>query len=83
MVIKYRVLLPNEEAHHSFHETKGTSGYAQHNHPKLIERIYDLVVEGITDTQEVIQKRALKHYTLHMLCPEEKSDLVDRILPHN
>ena len=75
-MIKYHGLLPTEEAHHSFHETKGASGYAQRIHPKLIEKIYDFVVEGITDTQEV--KRALKHHTLHLLCPEEKPDLVDR-----
>ena len=73
---KYHVLLPTEKAHHSFHETKGAAGYAQRIHPKLIEKIYELVSEGITDTQEV--KRALKHYTLHVLCPEEKPELTDR-----
>ena len=73
---KYHVLLPTEEAHHSFHETKGAAGYAQRIHPKLVEKIYELVSEGITDTQEV--KRALKHYTLHDLCPDQKPELVDR-----
>lgn len=73
---KYHVLLPTEEAHHSFHETKGAAGYAQRIHPKLVEKIYELASEGITDTQEV--KRALKHYTLHVLCPEQKPELVDR-----
>ena len=68
--------MPTGEAHHSFHETKGPAGYAQRIHPKLIEKIYELVSEGITDTQEV--KRALKHYTLHELCPEEKPELTDR-----
>ena len=63
--IKYHVLLPTEEAHHSFHETKGAAGYAQRIHPKLVEKIYELVSEGITDTQEV--KQALKHYPLHVL----------------
>ena len=47
------------------------SGYT----PKEL-RIYKLVCEGITDTQKV--KRALKHYTLHVLCPEQKPELVDR-----
>lgn len=47
------------------------SGYT----PKEL-RIYELVSEGITDTQKV--KRALKHYTLHVLCPEQKPELVDR-----
>ena len=73
---KYHVLLPTAEAHHSFHETKGAAGYAQRIHPKLVEKIYELVSEGITDTQEI--KRALKHYTLHILCPEQKPELVDR-----
>ena len=73
---KYHLLLPTGEAHHSFHETKGPAGYAQRIHPKLIEKNYELVSEGITDTQEV--KRALKHYTLHELCPEEKPELTDR-----
>ena len=55
---KYHVLLPAEEAHHSSHQTRGAAGYAQRIHPKLTEKIYELVSEGITDTQEV--KRALK-----------------------
>ena len=46
---KYHVLLPTEEAHHSFHETKGAAGYAQRIHPMLVEKIYQLVSEGITD----------------------------------
>ena len=70
------MLLPVEEAHQSFHETRGAAGYAQRIHPKLIEKIYELVSEGITDTQEV--KRALKHYTLNVLCPEQKPELTDR-----
>ena len=73
---KYHILLPMEEAHHSFHETRGAAGYVQRIHPKLVEKIYELVSEGITDTQEV--KRALKHHTLHVLCPEQKPELRDR-----
>ena len=71
---KYHVLLPTEEAHHSFHETKGAAGYAQRIHPKLVEKILRLVSEGITDTQI---KRAIKRYTLHILSPEQKPELVD------
>ena len=73
LLAKYQVLLPTEEAHHSFHETKGEACYAQFN---------EIVSEGITDTQEV--KRALKHYTLlHVLCPEQKPELVDMSLLPN
>ena len=68
-------ILPIEEAHHSFHETRGATGYAQWIHPKLVEKIYELVSEGVTDTQEV--KWALKHHTLHVLCPEQKPESTD------
>ena len=44
---KYHILLPMEEAHHSFHETRGAAGYVQRIHPKLVEKIYELVSEGI------------------------------------
>ena len=74
--VMYHVLLPNEEAHHAFHQTHGAASYAQRVHPKLIEKIYELVFEGITDVQEV--KRALKHHVTHVLCPDIKPDLTDR-----
>ena len=75
--IKYHVLLPTDEAHHAFHQTHGASSYAQRVHPKLIEKIYELVFEGTTDVQEV--KRALKHYVTHVLCCSDfKPDLTDR-----
>ena len=73
---KYHVLLPTEEAHHSFHQTRGPAEYAQRIHPKLSEKHYELVSEGITDKQEV--KRALKHYTLHVLCTTQKPELTDK-----
>ena len=37
------MLLPGEEAHHSFHPTQGAVLYAQRLHPKIIEKIYELV----------------------------------------
>ena len=70
------VLLPTEEAHHSSHETMGAAGYAQRIYPKVVQRIYELVSEGITDTQEV--KRELNINTMHILRPEQKPELVDR-----
>ena len=42
----------------------------------VIEKIYELVTEGITEVEEV--KRALKHHVLHVLCPETKPELTDR-----
>ena len=68
--------MPTEQAHHSFHPTLGSASYAQRTHPKLIEKIYELVTEEITEVQEV--KRALKHHVLHVLCPETKPELTDR-----
>ena len=70
------MLLPDEEAHHAFHQTHGAASYAQRVHPKLIEKMYELVFEGVTDVQEV--KHALKHHVTHVLCPDIKPDLTDR-----
>ena len=74
-VTKYHLLLSTEQANHSFHPTHEPASYAQRTHPKLIEKIYELVTEGITEVQEV--KRALKHHVLHVLCPEIKPELTD------
>ena len=75
-VTKYHLLLPTEQAHHNFHPTHGPASYAQRIHPKLIEKIYELVTEGVTDIQDV--KLALKHHVLHVLCPETKPELTNR-----
>ena len=64
LVKKYYVILPGEEVHHAYHETHGNTSYAQRVHPKLIEKIYELVSEETTEVQEV--KRALKHYVQHV-----------------
>ena len=71
----YHVLFPDEEAHHAFHQTHSAPSYAQRAHPKLIERIYELVFEGITDVQEI--KCALKYHVTHVLCPDIKPNLTD------
>ena len=73
---KYFVLLPTKEAHSSVHPTEGAIGYAQRMHPKLAEKIHDLVSEGITNVQDVT--RALKYYVNHTLCPGSKPDISDR-----
>ena len=56
---RYSVVLPTKEAHHSAHPTEGAIGYAQRIHPKLVEKIQDLVAEGITNVPEVT--RTLKY----------------------
>ena len=75
-ITKYYVIFPEEEAHHAFHQTHGAASYAQRIHPKLIEKIHELVSEGLTEVQEV--KRALKHYVQHSLCSTIKPDFTDR-----
>ena len=56
LVKKHYVILSGEEVHHAHHEADGATSCAQRVHPKLIEKIYELVSEGITEVQEV--KRA-------------------------
>lgn len=56
--------MSTEGAHHSFHETKGAGGYAQLIQPKLVEKICELVSEGITDTQEVNEQTLNIAHTL-------------------
>ena len=73
---RYYIVLPTKEAHHSVHPTEGAIGYAQRMHPKLAEKIQDLVSEGITNVPEVT--RALKYYVNHTLCPDSKPDISDR-----
>ena len=64
MLTKHFVLLPTQEAHHSFHKTSGEVGFSQKIHPKLVEKVNELVSEGAV-TQEV--KRALKRHVHHVL----------------
>ena len=66
---RFFVVLPTKEAHHSVHPTEGPIGYAQRMHPKLAEKIQDLVSE-VT--------RALKYFVNHTLCPDFKLNISDR-----
>jgi len=58
-ISKYFVCLPSE-ATHSGHPTASSGGFAQRIHPLLSEKISQLVVAGITDTNEV--RRSLRCY---------------------
>ena len=60
----YHVSLPTLEAH-SDHVREISRGYSQRVHPELIHRIHELVLQGITDINEV--KRALKFHVKHHL----------------
>ena len=65
---KYFVLLPEQKAHENFHPIGDAALFTERVHPKIIQKIHDLVVDGITAVQEV--KKALRHYVLHVLIPE-------------
>ena len=56
--------LPTLEAH-SDHVCEISRGYSQRVHPELIHQIHELVLQGITDSNEV--KRALKFHVKHHL----------------
>ena len=73
---KFYVLLPKPEAHHVHHDTSGAVALAQRIHPNLVDKIKELVTEGVTDTSEV--KRSLKNYVIHVLCPQEKPNETNR-----
>lgn len=73
---KYYISLPTNEAHHSTHPTGGIYGMAQKVHPKLIEKVHQLVSEGVTNVSEM--KRALDHYVKHDLCRSSPPDIDDR-----
>ena len=73
---KYYVSLPTVEAHHSTRPTGGIYGMTQKVHPKLVEKIHQLVSEGVTGVSEM--KRALGHYVKYDLCWDSPPDPNDR-----
>ena len=73
---KYYVSLPTAQAHHSIHPTGGIFGMAQKVHPKLVEKIHQLVSEGVISVCEM--KRALDHYVKYDLCHGSPPDPNDR-----
>lgn len=66
-VKRYFVSLPSEDAHKG-HIMGAMGGLAQRMHPYLIQKVTEMVTQGITDTAEV--KRGLKHYVMSQLCSE-------------
>lgn len=55
----YFVALPTANAHNG-HEVGKQGGFAQRIHPEITQQINEMVLQGITDTNEI--KRALKLY---------------------
>jgi len=60
----YYVSLPTLEAN-SDHVLEVARGFSQRVHPELIHKIHELVLQGITDSNEV--RRALKFHVKHHL----------------
>ena len=75
---KYYISLPSAEAHHTTHPTGGIYGMAQKIHPKLVEKIHQLVSEGVIVASEM--KRALDHYVKNDLCRNNPPDPNDRYI---
>ena len=57
---RFFVSLPTNEAHEKVHPTGIFGGMSQRVHPKISQKMEDLVKEGITDVQEV--KRTLRFF---------------------
>ena len=70
------VFLPTKEAHHQTHQTGGMHGMAQRMHPKLAQKIRELVSDGITKVPTVYQM--LRHYVNNDLGKEDKPSYSDR-----
>jgi len=61
----YHVSLPTLKAHFG-HEVGINGGFAQRVHPEIIQHVNELVLQGITDSNEV--RRALRFHVIHHLC---------------
>ena len=72
---KYFVSLPTAEAHHQCHPTGREVAMAQRVHPKIIDKIYQLVLDSVTDPVQ----RHLKHFVCHSLCSKQFPDALDRV----
>jgi len=59
------VSLPTLEAHCG-HEVGINGGFAQRVHPEVIQHINELVLQGITGSNEV--RRAFRFHVIHYLC---------------
>ena len=73
---KYYVSLPTQEAHQSHPVGPGVAGFAQKVHPKIADKICELVSEGTTAVPEI--KRILRNYVVHTLCSDVLPSQSDR-----
>ena len=61
-----------QEVHHEVHATKGEMAFTQRIHPMIVQKIHELVTEGITDTHLI--KSALK---LHVKSAVDANGVID------
>ena len=73
---KYYVSLPTQEAHQSHPVGPGVAGFAQKVHPKIADKICELVSEGTTAVPEI--KRISRNYVVHTLCSDALPSQSDR-----
>ena len=73
---RYFVSLPTQDAHRFHPVGLGVAGFAQKMHPKVADKICELVSEGTTAVSEI--KRMLRNYVVHTLCPDASPSESDR-----
>ena len=76
MTKKYFVSLPTTDAHHQCHSTGREVAITQRIHPNIIEKIHQLVLDGVANPLEV--QHHLKYYFAHhSLCRKQFPDALD------
>ena len=76
VVTKTFISLPTADAHKGHQSGPGMACYTRRVHPTVVNKIGEIVAEGITDVQTV--KRMLRHYVLHDLCKDQPPNPEDR-----
>ena len=62
---KYYVSLPTQEAHRSHPIGPGVAGFAQKMHPKIADKICELVSEGSSSRNQVNSEKLCCAHTLY------------------
>ena len=71
-----RLPLPTADAYKGHQSGPGMACYTRRVHPTVVNKIGEVVAEGITDVQTV--KRMLRHYVLHDLCKDQPPNPEDK-----
>lgn len=76
VVTKTFISLPTADAHKGHQSGPGMACYTRRIHPTVVNKIGEIVAEGITDVQTV--KHMFRHYILHDLCKDQPPNPEDR-----